>query len=158
MNTSSPAAATPLSFTMPPVYSDVIEMVMLLQTQYAALLYATVKAVTVKKENARNRMLFVPSSSTSSPCQDDDASVHSTNSVDSNASFCQQLNNTSSRMWTTPECHSTQVGTVETSYSMKNVRGLVAVDQTGGGKMQCSPCCCSFKPRWYLLYAKMIVL
>ena len=126
-----------LSFFMALLYSVAIKIVTLLQTRYAALLYATAKAAIEKKEqnkiDARNRVLFVPASSTS--YKDDDASIHSADSVDSNASFCEQLNNTSLHMWITPECRSTQLVDVKTILFDARCKGkLLVVDQSGGVK------------------------
>ena len=62
-------------------------------------------------------------------------SVHSDDSVDVDAPFVDQLNNASSRVWTTPECRPKQIMVVETSLFDKECDGkLLVADHTRGGR------------------------
>ena len=123
---------TSLAAAMSPLYSTAIDMVTALQMRFASSLLSFTAPARSDSNQTTDQYQFTRRIRARSA---DDAAgpVHNDLSVD--ASFVHQMNNGSSRVWSTPECRPMQIKAVETILFDPACEGkLLVVDRTGGGK------------------------
>ena len=118
---------TSLASAMAPHYRAAIAMVHRLQMRHAAGLYASAKAAIALTASNIGSNLFrflplalLPAQSTNNK---DDTSITSEDGVSANAPFIEQLNNGSSRLWSTPTCRPKRSKLLKEFFSQKSVEG-----------------------------------
>ena len=127
------AKRTSLAAAMSPLYSTAIDMVTALQMRFASSLLSFTAPARSDSINNQITDRYQFSRRIRARSVDDAAGpVHNDLSVD--ASFVHQMNNGSSRVWSTPECRPMQIKAVETILFDPVCEGkLLVVDRTGGG-------------------------
>ena len=128
---------TSLGAAMAPLYKTAIAMVTTLQTRFAASLFSLVTSARdadVLANSAVNQSEQFSIRMNNRPV-DNATAANEHDDVSEDAPFVYQMNNGSSRVWTTPSCRPMQNVAVERSVFKPECEGKVLiVDRTGGGK------------------------
>ena len=132
-----PVKRTSLAAAMSPLYDTAINMVTALQIRFATSLMSRLTAARSDYVNDQSTDQFQFSRRIRSR-RHDDAAGHVHDDLSDDAPFVYQMNNGSSRVWSTPDCRPMQIKAVQTIVLDPDCEGkLLVVDRTGGGEVTC---------------------
>ena len=113
---------TSLAAAMSPLYATAINMVTALQMWFATSLFSCLAPARSDYLNDQSTDQFQFSRRIQRG-RDDDAAVHVHADLSEDAPFIYQMNNGSSRVWSTPDCRPMQIKAVQTIVLIRLVRG-----------------------------------